>query len=261
MFERYTEKARRVIFFARYEAAQFGTPTIESEHLLLGLLREDKGLTNQFFSAANGAEKIRNQIESATVIREKISTSVDLPLSNDSKRILAYAAEEAMRLDHKHIGTEHLFLGMIREEGSFAGKLLKERGIKLDQIRKAITDGGIERSPSAAGTGMGAGTTVRDAAMQELQKRLATGGIGLVELGPGEFLMTNHSNSVIPRVGDSIAIHARDASGGQPPGIAQQHFRVTDVVWNFEKAMGASHLRSVILKVEALGNSSEGSSD
>src|ERR1035438_1086649 len=108
MFERYTEKARRVIFFARYEASQFGSPYIETEHLLLGLLREDKALTNRFLRSHASVESIRKQIEGHTTIREKVSTSVDLPLSNECKRVLAYAAEEAERLSHKHIGTEHL---------------------------------------------------------------------------------------------------------------------------------------------------------
>src|SRR5439155_24206216 len=75
MFERYTEKARRVIFFARYEASQFGSPYIETEHLLRGLLREDKALTNRFLRSHASVESIRNQIEGHTTIREKVSTS------------------------------------------------------------------------------------------------------------------------------------------------------------------------------------------
>src|SRR2546425_1214325 len=127
MFERYTEKARRVIFFARYEASQFGSPYIETEHLLLGLLREDKALTNRFLRSHASVESIRKQIEGHTTIREKVSTSVDLPLSNECKRVLAYAAEEAERLSHKHIGTEHLLLGLLREEKCFAAEILHER--------------------------------------------------------------------------------------------------------------------------------------
>ena len=92
MFENYTETARRVIFFAD-ESSQFGQPYIETEHLLLGLLREDKALTNRFLRPHASVESIRKQIERRTTIREKVSTSVDLPLSNESKRVLAYAAE------------------------------------------------------------------------------------------------------------------------------------------------------------------------
>src|SRR3982750_31640 len=95
MFERYTEKARRVIFFPRYEASQFGSPYIETQPLLLGLLREDKALATRILGSHAAAESIRKQIEGHTTIREKVSTSVDLPLSHECKRVLAYGAEEA----------------------------------------------------------------------------------------------------------------------------------------------------------------------
>jgi ATP-dependent Clp protease ATP-binding subunit ClpC len=138
MFEKYTEKARRVIFFGRYEASQFGSPYIETEHLLLGLLREDKALTNRFLRGHGQVEAIRKQVEDHTIMREKVSTSVDLPLSNEGKRVLAYAAEEAARLSHQHIGTEHLLLGLLREENSFGAQLLKERGVLLSRIREEL---------------------------------------------------------------------------------------------------------------------------
>ena len=138
MFERYTEKARRVIFFARYEASQFGSPYIETEHLLLGLLREDKALTNRFLRSHASVESMRKQIEGHTTIREKVSTSVDLPLSNECKRVLAYAGEEAERLSHKHIGTEHLLLGLLREEKCFAAEILHDRGLRLPTIREEL---------------------------------------------------------------------------------------------------------------------------
>src|SRR5512136_937451 len=138
MFERYTEKARRVIFFARYEASQFSSPYIETEHLLLGLLREDKALANRFLRSHAAVESIRKQIEGHTTIREKVSTSVDLPLSHECKRVLAYGAEEAERLNHKHIGTEHLLLGLLREEKCFAAEILHERGLRLSSIREEL---------------------------------------------------------------------------------------------------------------------------
>ena len=138
MFERYTEKARRVIFFARYEASQFGSPYIETEHLLLGLIREDKALANRFLRSHAAVESIRKQIEAHTTIREKVSTSVDLPMSHECKRVLAYSAEEAERLSHKHIGTEHLLLGLLREEKCFAAEILHERGLRLATIREEL---------------------------------------------------------------------------------------------------------------------------
>ena len=148
MFERYTEKARRVIFFARYEASQFGSPYIETEHLLLGLLREDKALTNRFPRSHGSIESIRKQIEGRTAIREKVSTSVDLPLSQESKRVLAYAAEEAERLAHKHIGTEHLLLGLLREEKCFAAEILHERGLRLSTLREELSRSQSEKVAS-----------------------------------------------------------------------------------------------------------------
>jgi hypothetical protein len=138
MFERYTEKARRTIFFARYEASQFGSSFIETEHLLLGLLREDKALANRFLGSHAAVESIRKQIEGHTALGEKVSTSVDLPLSHDCKRVLAYGAEEAQRLNHKHIGTEHLLLGLLLEEKCFAAQLLGEKGLTLDSVRQQV---------------------------------------------------------------------------------------------------------------------------
>ena len=156
MFERYTLKARRTIFFGRYEANQFGSPYIESEHLLLGLLREDKSLANTFLRLrSHGAvEAIRKQIEGQTVIREKVSNTLDLPLSNECRRILAYAMEEADKFSHKFIGTGHLFLGVLREHDCFAAKLLGERGIALEMAREQIGRNPTEqfdRSPKSPG--------------------------------------------------------------------------------------------------------------
>ncbi|MEW6127718.1 MAG: ATP-dependent Clp protease ATP-binding subunit [Acidobacteriota bacterium] len=139
MFERYTEKARRVIFFARYEASQFGASHIEAEHILLGLLREDKQLAQKFFrSPQTTVEAIRKQIEGHTVLRDKLPGSIDLPLSDAAKRVLKFAAEESDRAQNRHIGTEHLLLGIIREEKSHAAEILYERGLRLHQIREDL---------------------------------------------------------------------------------------------------------------------------
>lgn len=138
MFERYTEKARRAIFFARYEAQQFGAPQIETEHLLLGLLREDQALTRQFLGPDSSVQSIRDEIESRTPARAAIAGSADMKLSNQSKRVLAYAAEEAESLGHRHIGTEHLLLGLLREEKCRAAAILREAGVSLRQVRKEV---------------------------------------------------------------------------------------------------------------------------
>src|SRR5512142_2005280 len=139
MFERYTERARRVLFFARYEASQLGSISIETEHLLLGLIREGKGLTSRIFARSHlSLENIRKEIEGRTVFREKVSTSVEIPFSAETKRVLQFAAEEADRLLHNYIGTEHLLLGILREERSVAASILMEKGMRLNAVREDI---------------------------------------------------------------------------------------------------------------------------
>ena len=135
MFERYTEKARRMIFFARYEASQFGQNYIETEHLLLAFLREDKEFASRLELSA---DKIRQEIEKRPKNSNKLNVSVDLPLSHECKRVLAYGAEESERLRHLYIGTPHLFLGLLREEKSFAASLLEKQGLKLDAVREKV---------------------------------------------------------------------------------------------------------------------------
>jgi ATP-dependent Clp protease ATP-binding subunit ClpC len=139
MFERYTERARRVLFFARYEANQLGSSLIEPEHLLLGLIREGKGLTSRLFARAHvSLDGIRREIEGRSVAREGVATSVEIPFSAETKRALQFAAEEADRLLHNYIGTEHLLLGLLREDRSIAASILTERGIRLDALRDDI---------------------------------------------------------------------------------------------------------------------------
>ncbi|HYN02694.1 MAG TPA: ATP-dependent Clp protease ATP-binding subunit [Vicinamibacteria bacterium] len=139
MFERYTERARRVIFFARYEASQLGSGAIETEHLLLGLIREGKGLTSRLFAKGHlSMDQIRKDVEGRSPYREKVSTSLDIPLSGESKRVLGHAAEEAERLLHNYIGTEHILLGLMREERSTAATILSEKGMRLAGAREDI---------------------------------------------------------------------------------------------------------------------------
>ncbi len=144
MFERYTEKARRVIFFARYEASQFGSRSIECEHLLLGLLREDKILANRFLRSSTAIEWIRREIESQAATAERVPTSVEIPLSIACKLALAYAAEESGLLKQKDIATQHLLLGILRVEGSVASLTLIERGLVLEKVREEVANPGSQ---------------------------------------------------------------------------------------------------------------------
>ncbi len=136
MFDRYTEKARRVIFFARYEASNFGSLEIGPEHILLGLLREDPFLFQKFSSAGDDlARIIRNEVETAiSPASKRTNTSIDLPLSTTAKQSLLMAADESERLNHHYIGTAHLVLGLIIEGQSPASRILNERGLSVERV-------------------------------------------------------------------------------------------------------------------------------
>ena len=137
MFERYTEKARRVVFFARYEASQFGSPFIETEHLLLGILRENKELMRHVLRS--DFDSVRQQITAAIKLpAEPIPTSVDIPLSDHCKRALTYAKEEADRLNHRQIGTPHLLLGLVRDEQFSSAIFLSKFGVTIESLRDKI---------------------------------------------------------------------------------------------------------------------------
>ena len=234
MFERYTEKARRVVFFARYEASQFGSPYIETEHLLLGLLREDKWISMRAIPNYS-AESIRQQIEKATLSRKPIPASVDLPLSSECKRVMAYAAEEAEKLSHDHIGTEHLFLGLLGENGCFAARLLKERGVTLEMARSIVRDGRESTIDSAdvdATAVAGRGGLTAQAGPLTRRSILFQSEVDGADLG--ETLSID-----VPRVGDEVAM----------PWVRG---RVTKVVYEYGQVSQDIGGREIDLKPERI---------
>jgi hypothetical protein len=139
MFERYTEKARRSIFFARYEASQYGSPFIETEHLLLGILREVKDLSRWFPGKIGVELEIRADIERQIPPRERISTSIEIPLTPECARVLTLAGDAADRLGHDSIGPEHLLIGILRIESSQAAQILIARGVQPEVIQEDLT--------------------------------------------------------------------------------------------------------------------------
>lgn len=139
MFERYTESAKRVLFFARYEASALGGLSIEADHILLGLTREAKGLVCEVFALSHvSLKQIRQEVEGRAQSGNKVPTSVEIPFSEDAKRTLLFAAEEADRLAHPHIATEHLLLGLLHEGTSPAAKTLAAQGLQLERVREEI---------------------------------------------------------------------------------------------------------------------------
>ncbi|MFN2412657.1 MAG: ATP-dependent Clp protease ATP-binding subunit [Pyrinomonadaceae bacterium] len=140
MFERYTERSRRVIFFARYEALQYGSPVIAPEHLLLGLMREDKTIAPRFFPlrTALTVDAVRQQVEERIVVRDRIPQSAELHLSPETKKVLFYAGEESRQLQNRNIAPEHLLLGLAREERSIAAEILFLHGLRLQDVRDEV---------------------------------------------------------------------------------------------------------------------------
>lgn len=141
MFERFSERARRVLFFARDEASQLGSMSIDTEHLLLGLIRESKGLTARLFADAGIAlDDIRDEVLRRVPARPRTSTSEEIPFSAAAKRVLQHGAKEADQLLHNGVGTEHLLLGLLGEHGSVAAGVLTSRGLRLDWVRERIVE-------------------------------------------------------------------------------------------------------------------------
>ena len=138
MFERYTEKARRVIDFARSEALEHGAESIDPEHLLLGMLHENQDLFTRLLQAS-GAD-IRGQVEALLRRGERLPADVALPLSDASKRVLRNAFEEWEGLRHRHLGPGHLLLGLLREEGSAAERVLRGGGARLSSVRQRLRE-------------------------------------------------------------------------------------------------------------------------
>jgi len=137
MFEKFTEKAKRILFLAKYEASQHGAKVIGTEHLLLGLLKEGEETTRELFTRANvSMDLLQSELERRGPAREKLSTSVEIPFGEEAKRALQYAEEEAERLMHPTIGTEHILLGLLRLENAPAGRVLAERGMRLYAVRE-----------------------------------------------------------------------------------------------------------------------------
>jgi hypothetical protein len=132
MFERYTEQARRAIFYARYEASQLSSDYIEPVHLMLGLLREDS-LLRRMLSIGEG-ELIRAEVEQSAKPGPKIATSVDMPLSHPAKRALDRAKDAADELGSKPIDTGHLLLGLLKIDEPPVPEILARHGIDSEKV-------------------------------------------------------------------------------------------------------------------------------
>jgi ATP-dependent Clp protease ATP-binding subunit ClpC len=149
VFEKFNEKARRALFFARYEASKLGSRVIESEHVLLGILREGEETVTELFRRFHvKPDEIRREIEGERVFVERISSTAELPLSEESKKVLAYAAHEAESMLHTAVGSEHLLVGILRVEGCLAMRVLTQQGFDVYTLREEVLSIAKEREAS-----------------------------------------------------------------------------------------------------------------
>jgi ATP-dependent Clp protease ATP-binding subunit ClpC len=145
MFDRFTERARRVIFFARFEASKTGCHAISAEHLLLGLMRENMYLLPEFPPDSDLAA-IRSELFGETPA-ERVPTSVDIPLTESARRVLQKSAHERYSLKHDLVMSGHLLLGILGEEQSGACAILKRYGVQREQVMTRIPDSSQEQGP------------------------------------------------------------------------------------------------------------------
>jgi len=135
-FERFSERARRVLSLAQDEAQRFNHSYIGTEHILLGLVRENEGLAARSLSNL-GVElaKVRSAIEFIIGKGERPVSSENIGLTPRAKKVIEVAVDEARRLNHQYIGTEHLLIGLMREGEGVAAGVLESLGVTLDKVR------------------------------------------------------------------------------------------------------------------------------
>ncbi|HZN41640.1 MAG TPA: ATP-dependent Clp protease ATP-binding subunit [Planctomycetota bacterium] len=141
MFDRFTDRAKKVMSFARQEAMKFNHEYIGTEHILLGLVQEGSGVAaNVLKNMTVDLEKIRHEVEKIVKTGPSMVTMGQLPFTPRAKKVLELSLEEASQLSHNYIGTEHLLLGLIRENEGIAAQVLMNLGVKLDEVREEVLE-------------------------------------------------------------------------------------------------------------------------
>jgi len=138
MFERFTERARQVVVLAQEEARTLKHNYIGTEHILLGLLREEEGLAARVLESLDiTVERVRAQVVRIVGSGEEV-TSGQIPFTPRAKKVLELALRESLQLGHDYIGTEHLLLGLVRGGEGPAAEVLQQRGVELDTVRQEV---------------------------------------------------------------------------------------------------------------------------
>ncbi len=157
MFERFTERARKVMALANQEAQRFNHEYIGTEHVLLGLVKEGSGVgASVLKNLGVDLHKVRIGVEKLVKTGPDMVTMGKLPQTPRAKKVIEYSIEEARNLNHNYVGTEHLLLGLLREPNGVAGQVLMDLGLKLEDVREEVLNllgAGVE--PEEATTAMG----------------------------------------------------------------------------------------------------------
>jgi len=152
MLDKLTERARKAITYARHEAQRLGAHYIGTEHLLLGLIREGTGMAAAVLQKLGvDPRRIRFEVEKTADNRtDAYSSGRQLPYAAHTKKTLEYAVEEAKKLGHNYVGTEHLLLGLLREKDGVAAQVLLSLGVDREQVRDVLLN--LSRPPAANST-------------------------------------------------------------------------------------------------------------
>ncbi|HXV19223.1 MAG TPA: Clp protease N-terminal domain-containing protein, partial [Candidatus Omnitrophota bacterium] len=158
MFNKFTERARKVILLAKQEAKRFNHDYIGTEHVLLGLLREGEGVAAAVLqSLGMNLNNIRLEVEKLVQLGPATVVSGDLPFTPKAKKVMELAMEEARTLGHNYIGTEHLLLGLIREGEGVASQVFANMGLDLEKVREEVIKLLGSTTPGAQGLAGGQG--------------------------------------------------------------------------------------------------------
>ncbi len=187
MFERFTDRARKVMALANQEAQRFNHEYIGTEHILLGLVKEGSGVgANVLKNLDVDLRKVRLEVEKLVKAGPEMVTMGKLPQTPRAKKVIEYAIEEARNLNHNYVGTEHLLLGLLREHDGVAAQVLMNLGLKLEEVREEVLNllGAGTESESAEGalSGGGAGAEGRAGKKRSQTPALDSFGRDLTEL-------------------------------------------------------------------------------
>ena len=158
MFERFTDRARKVMALANQEAQRFNHEYIGTEHILLGLVKEGSGVGATVLKNLDvDIKKLRLEVEKLVKSGPDMVTMGKLPQTPRAKKVIEYAIEEARSLNHNYVGTEHILLGLLRESEGIAAQVLMNLGLKLENVRQEVLNllgAGVEEGPAALGMKM-----------------------------------------------------------------------------------------------------------